>query len=276
MKPVIHWITSHKLIAVLAAIAIFLTFIAAIIAVRVDDDPPPVRDTSATVITTTTSTVTPTTSTTQAATTSTSTASTTQTTTTKLTTAKTKSEPTTVQSAVHTTRVTTKATNVCTTQATTTTKATTTKQVHECSWSTMSKTEYKSPAVGVDGYYAYTCTDCGNIWTVDLPGFSYGTATPAEVQAYALQYLQAKGCKINTSVTPWNTPCGFNSPMSWRDGQTLEELIPAIERNIEAALSCYGVDETTPNEPVTAYAEVPVVKEGVTAYCAGDLYILFY
>lgn len=276
MKHVIHWFKTHKLIAVLAAIVILLTTITTIIVVRIDDAPPPVHDTSATVITTTTSTQTSTTSTTQAATTSVSTASTTQATTTKLTTAEMKHEPTTVQSAVHTTRVTTKSTTVRTTQTTATAKATTTQPAHECSWNTMSKTEYKSPAVGVDGYYTYTCTDCGNIWTVDLPGFSYGTATPAEVQAYALQYLQAKGCKINTSVTPWNTPCGFNSPMSWRDGQTLEELIPAIERNIEAALSCYGVDETTPGEPVTAYAEVPVVKEGVTAYCAGDLYIVFY
>ncbi len=288
MKAAFAWITTHKLIAILAAVAVILITVGTIVAINSAGNKPPIDDASDSVVTTATisdavasttlknntSSATQTSGTTANTTSSALQESATETTkdgaSTTLKTSTTKAEQTTKKTTVESTpNVTTKTTAVQMTTKTTQTPTTAATR-HYCS-QYMQWTVNKLPENGEDGYLEQRCSICGWTWSKVLPGFSDGkTATHAQVQEYAMWYLQSKGCITEVIDDPWIG--GFNPPFFWYYGQPFdEEMKESIRNHIDYEYAYHGT------KYLTAYASEPEYDQsGYTDPYAGWLYIVKY
>lgn len=286
MKAILAWITTHKPIAILVAVAVILTTVGTIVAINSANSKPPVDDASGAVVTTTaTADATPTSTTTISETAGSSTTAgaalttltekATETTKDGATTAvkpssTTKLENKTDAAANHTTTEKTNATTKATAVPTATQTPTAAATRHYCS-QYMQWTVNKLPENGGDGYLEQRCSICGWTWSKVLPGFSSGkTATHAEVQEYAMQYLQSKGCITKVIDDPWEAG-GFNPPMVWGYGQPFdEEMKESIRNCIDYEIAYYD------DIYLTAYASAPEYDQsGYTDPQAGWLYIVY-
>ena len=95
------------------------------------------------------------------------------------------------------------------------------------------------------------------------------TATPAEVQAYAMWYLQSKGCITKVISDPYEG--GFNPPLTWGVGDPFDDNLKWRIRNyIDNEISYYD------DIYLTAYACEPWYDQsGVTHPDAGWLCIVY-